>query len=72
MSRKTYCLISNLIDRDYDDFIVKHSKIAIPFSSINYNRKIIEAFLLENKHNIIPLAITGIPAYPRFSDLKKI
>lgn len=72
MNRKTYCLISGLVDRSHDGFILKHSKFAIPFSAINYNRKIIEAFLLENKHNIIPLATTGIPAYPRFSDLKKI
>lgn len=72
MDRNTYCLIGNLIDREFDDFIVKHSKIAIPFSSINYNRKIFEAFLAEDKHDIVPLATTGISAYPRFSDLKKM
>lgn len=71
MNNHRYCFIGTLVNRDYDNYILKNSKKVVPFSSINYNRKIIEA-IISKTIEVRTLCTSGIGSYPKQSSLIKI
>lgn len=71
MNNPRYCFIGHLVDRNLDSYILSNSKKVVPFSSINYNRKIIEG-LLTITPNVQTLCTSGLGSYPRYSNLRKV
>lgn len=62
-----------LIDKENDDYIIKHTKGSVPLSAINYNRKIYNGIISTNAADSLTLLCrSGIGAYPKYSDLRNV